>query len=368
VATLSDRVAHWIRPEVRALTAYHVPDPGDAIKLDAMENPYGWDEALMSEWLAALRQVSINRYPDPGARALKRRLREAMRIPAGMDVLLGNGSDELIQMLALAVSGAGRSVLAPEPTFVMYRLIAQVAGMDYVGVPLARENFSLDLDAMLAAVEAHRPALIFLAYPNNPTGNLFDAEAVRRIIEAAPGLVVVDEAYAAFARDTFMEALTAHDNLLLLRTVSKMGLAGLRLGLLVGRSEWLAEIDKTRLPYNVNTLTQASADFALQHRAVLDAQTARIRADREALFDALRRMDGIEPFPSEANFILFRTPEGQADRIFAGLLERGVLIKNLNPAGGLLADCLRVTVGTPAENRAFLDALKDAVGGAVPGL
>jgi len=353
----AERVARWIRPEVRRLAAYHVPDPGDAIKLDAMENPYRWPEALVDAWLERLRQVSLNRYPDPAARALRERLGEAMDVPPGMDILLGNGSDELIQMLILAVAGPGRTLLAPEPTFVMYRMLAEIAGLRYVGVPLG-QDFALDLPAMREAIEREQPALVFLAYPNNPTGNLFDAGTMRAVIEAAPGIVVVDEAYAAFARDSFLDALAEYDNLLLLRTVSKMGLAGLRLGMLIGAPEWLAEIDKTRLPYNINTLTQVSAEFALEHRAVLDEQTAAIRRDRAALFEALAALPGIEPFPSEANFILFRVPAGRADAIHRGLLERGVLIKNLGGAGGALADCLRVTVGTPDENRAFLEALQ----------
>ncbi|WJW74842.1 histidinol-phosphate transaminase [Thiohalobacter sp. IOR34] len=351
-----DKVRRWIRPEVRALTAYHVPDPGDAIKLDAMENPYPWPEALVDEWLDVLRRVSLNRYPDPAARRLKAALQEAMGVPEGMELLLGNGSDELIQMLALAVAGPERVILAPEPSFVMYRLIAAVAGLRYVGVPL-QADFALDSEAMLAAIASHQPALVFLAYPNNPTGNLFDATAMRAVIEASPGLVVVDEAYAAFARDSFMEALAEHDNLLVLRTVSKMGLAGLRLGLLAGAPAWLEEIDKTRLPYNINVLTQASAEFALAHRAVLDEQTAAIRRDRESLFQALAALPGLQVYPSEANFILFRTPPGRAAALFEGLRERGILIKYLSGAGGALADCLRVTVGTPEENRAFLDAL-----------
>ncbi|HEB99130.1 MAG TPA: histidinol-phosphate transaminase [Thiotrichales bacterium] len=355
---LEDRVRRWIRPEVRALSAYHVPDPGDAIKLDAMENPYPWPEPLVDAWLEKLRSVSLNRYPDPAARALKARLLDTMGVPAGMDLLLGNGSDELIQMIVLAVAAPGRVVLAPEPSFVMYHLIAEVVGMRYVGVPLGKD-FALDAGAMAEAIRAHEPAVTFLAYPNNPTGNLFDEAAVRAVIEQSPGLVVVDEAYAAFARDSFMEALAEYDNLLVLRTLSKMGLAGLRLGLLAGSPAWLGEIDKTRLPYNINVLSQVSAEFALEHREVLDRQTADIRRDRALLFDALAALPGIEPWPSEANFILFRTPPGQADSIFEGLKARGVLIKNLSSQGGMLTDCLRVTVGTPDENRAFLEALRE---------
>lgn len=352
------KAQRWVRPQVRALSAYHVPDASGLVKLDAMENPYGWPQELVEGWLGRLRQVSLNRYPDPEARGLKRRLRRAFALPDAAGLVLGNGSDELIQMLAMAVGGPRRTVLAPEPTFVMYRMIAAFTGTRYVGVPLRGDGFGLDMDAMVAALERDRPALVFLAYPNNPTGNLFDAAEMRTLAERAPGLVVVDEAYCAFTEASFLEAVAEYDNVLVLRTVSKIGLAGLRLGLLVGPTAWLDEIDKVRLPYNINVLTQGSAEFALEHKAVLDEQSARIRSDRERLFAELAALPGVEPFPSEANFILFRAPRERADALFQGLLEAGVLIKNLSGAGGALADCLRVTVGRPEENTRFLEALR----------
>lgn len=236
-------------------------------------------------------------------------------------------------------------------------MIAGLAGMEYVGVPLRAGDFGLYMPAMREAIRRHQPAVVFLAYPNNPTGNLFGRDEIREIVELSPGLVIVDEAYAPFADETFMGELGKHDNLLVMRTVSKMGLAGLRLGLLAGPKAWLDEVDKARLPYNINVLTQASADFALKHHDVFDEQTRRICADREWLFGKLRDMPGLTVYPSRANFILFRVPAGRADAIFAGLKEAGVLVKNLNGAGGPLTDCLRVTVGAPEENAAFLDAL-----------
>ena len=356
---MSNKITHWIRPEIRALSAYHVPDPGEWIKLDAMENPYTWPEEMVDKWLQRLRGAALNRYPDPAARALSARLREAMAVPTGQALMLGNGSDELIQIIAQTLAGPGRVIMAPEPSFVMYRMIAVFCGMEYVGVPL-REDFGLDLDAMLAAIAEHRPAVIFLAYPNNPTGNLFDVDDIGAILGAAPGLVVVDEAYHAFADASFMPRLGEFDNLLVMRTVSKMGLAGLRLGLLAGPSAWLNEFDKVRLPYNINVLTQVSADFALENRGVLEAQTQQIRQDRETLWQALSEFPGITPHPSRANFILFRVA-GDADAVFAALKTNGVLIKNLNPAGGALAGCLRVTVGRAEENSAFLQALHSAI-------
>ncbi len=350
-----------IRPEIRALSAYHVPVAERLIKLDAMENPYGWPTELIDAWLATLRTVPLNRYPDPGAVRLKARLRETMAIPEGAGLILGNGSDELIQLVILALAAPGRVVLAPDPSFVMYRLIASFVGLRYVAVPLRAADFSLDRDAMLEAIERYQPVVIFLAYPNNPTGNRFAEQDVRRVIQAAPGLVVVDEAYFPFAEHSFLTSLLEFDQLLLMRTLSKMGLAGLRLGLLAGAPHWLDELEKLRLPYNINSLTQVSAEFALAQQTLLDEQARRIRADRAVLFTALNALPGITVFPSEANFILLRTPSGQADRLFELLREEGILVKNLSPSGGLLQDCLRVTVGTAEENQAFLAALAAAL-------
>lgn len=360
-----DRIEKWVRPEIRALSAYHVPDPGDMIKLDAMENPYQWPEDLINEWLEVIRDVELNRYPDPGARVLKQHLREAMAVPAESEILLGNGSDELIQMIMMAMAGKDavgkhHSVLSVEPGFVMYKMIATVMDMPYIGVPL-EEDFSLDETALLNKIKETQPAVIFLAYPNNPTSNLFDEQTIRNIIKAAPGVVVLDEAYHAFADKSFMPMLNEYDNLLVMRTVSKMGLAGLRLGLLAGKADWLNEFDKVRLPYNINILTQASAEFAIKNCDVLDKQTQQICADRELLFKELSRIKNITAYPSQANFILVRVEAGQADIIFNSLKEQGVLIKNLNPAGGLLKDCLRITVGTDKENKAMLVAFKNCL-------
>ncbi len=351
-----DIIDRLIRPEVQVLKAYHVPDAGGLIKLDAMENPYTWPEALKREWLEALRDVPINRYPDPAAQALRTQLKQSLAVPAGMDVLLGNGSDELIQLILMGVARPGAVVLAPEPTFVMYKMIASFVGMQFVGVPLAAD-FGLDLAAMRAAIKQHQPAVVFLAYPNNPTGNLFDAAAIETLLRESPGLVVVDEAYHAFALQSFMDRLGQYDNLLVMRTLSKQGLAGLRLGILAGDSVWLAEFDKLRLPYNINSLTQASAGFALKHKNVLDEQAARLRAERARLLQELAALPGVQVWPSAANFILFRTAQS-ADAVFAALRQQGVLIKNLSGSGGVLVDCLRVTVGTPDENTVFLTALR----------
>ncbi len=347
-----------LRPEVLALHAYHVPAAAGMIKLDAMENPYSLPQALREDIARLVAAAEINRYPDAAARELKAAIGRVTNLPPGMDVLLGNGSDELIQLLALAVAGRGATLLSIEPSFVMYRMIATFTGMRYVGVPLA-EDFSLDLDAMLAAIAWEQPALVFLAYPNNPTGNLFGADAIRQIIRAAPGLVVVDEAYYAFASASFIPDLAVCDNLLVMRTFSKLGMAGLRLGFLAGSAAWLNQLEKLRLPYNVGVLPQLVATSLLEHHDVLLAQAEGIKQERAGLQAALDAISGVRAYPSAANFILFRV--ARATQIFEGLKQRGVLIKNLNGGHPALKDCLRVTVGTQIENERFVSALKDSL-------
>ncbi len=358
--SLAQRIERWIRPQLRSLHAYHVPDAAGLIKLDAMENPYTWPEPVVQAWLECLREVSVNRYPDAAAPRLQDRLREYMDVPAGMDILLGNGSDELIQVLQLALAGPSHRVLAPVPTFVMYEIIAKLTGLEFVGVPLGAD-FELDAEMMLEAVARTQPALIFLAYPNNPTGNLFDAATVDEIIRVADGLVIVDEAYHAFADASYMSRLGEFDNLLVMRTVSKLGLAGLRLGMLAGPPAWIRELDKVRLPYNINTLTQVSAEFALEQRDMLDEQVASIRRERTRLLSALGTLDGVTVFPTQANFVLLRLPEGRAETVFVRLRDRGILVKLLHQPGTALSNCLRITVGRPEENDAFLAALRAAI-------
>jgi histidinol-phosphate aminotransferase len=347
-----------IRDEVRSISAYHVPDSRGLIKLDAMENPYSLPAELREQIAGLASEASLNRYPDPGAAALKAQLREAMHVPEGMDLLLGNGSDELIQILALAVNRPLAVLLGVEPSFVMFRMVAAFTGIRYVGVPLTPE-FALDVQPLQAAVREHQPALTFIAYPNNPSGNLFDAEAIHALIDASPGLVVVDEAYHAFAGRSFLPELARYPNLLVMRTLSKLGLAGLRLGMLIGRAGWLSELDKLRLPYNVNILTQQIAACVLRRPDVLEAQAQAICGARTRLLAGLQSLPGVRAFPSHANFILFRAP--RADAVFAGLKARGVLIKNLSGSHPSLIDCLRVTVGTAEENERFLSALQQSL-------
>jgi histidinol-phosphate aminotransferase len=346
--------ASVLRPEILGWKAYHVADSTGMVKLDAMENPYRLPDSLRELLGEALAEAAIHRYPDPSPHGLKALLRERLDLPRDMEILLGNGSDEIIQLLCLAVARPGAVVMGVEPSFVMYRVSAATAGLRYEGVPL-RDDFSIDEPALVQAIEKHRPALLFLACPNNPTGNMFDPAVVRRVIGCAPGLVVIDEAYHAFAGATYLPALATAGNVLVMRTLSKLGLAGLRLGFVVGRRAWLGELDKLRMPYNVNVLTQIAAGVALRHLDVLTDQARAIVAERAPLMAALARHPEVRVFPSDANFVTFQVPD--APTVFAGIKARGVLIKNLHGAHPLLANCLRVTVGTPHENRTFLEAL-----------
>lgn len=350
-----DRVS-LLRPEMQALSTYSVPDSEGYIKLDAMENPYSWPSNMLDSWLEYLRTVELNRYPDASVYRLKKKLRETEGIPDNRDILIGNGSDEIIQMILMALNNQS-TVLAPEPTFVMYRQISVALGLRYTSVPLRSENFALELPTFLAAIKQYSPSVIFIAYPNNPTGNLFDTESILEIIESAPGLVVLDEAYAPYADITFLPYLQKYSHLLLMRTLSKLGLAGLRLGFLVGAKKWLDAFDKIRLPYNINILSQVSAEFALSKRVILNEQVGWVLRDRTHLTTALKQIKEVHVYESRANFILFRLHKGEATQAFQYLKKAGILIKNLHTPGGLLEQCLRVTVGTPEENNSFLEHL-----------
>jgi histidinol-phosphate aminotransferase len=362
---IDNLIANVIREDIRANSAYVVQDASGFIKLDAMENPYELPRGLREELGQRLADAVLNRYPVGTYATLKDKVRDKLGIPAGYDVLLGNGSDELIQIVATTVANQKRraTVLAPVPAFVMYARSAQFAGADFVGVKL-KSDFSLDMEAMLAAIALHQPAVVFLAYPNNPTGNLFAVEDIEAILHALGenGIAVLDEAYQPFARQTFMDRLQEFENLVVMRTVSKLGLAGIRLGYMTAAPQLLAEFEKVRPPYNVNVLTQVAAEFALDHIEVLDQQAASINAERERLRAELAALPGVEVFPSAANFLLLRVPDAAA--ACAKLLDEKVLIKNLSKMHPSLANCIRVTVSTPEENSAFLNGLKGALRGA----
>ncbi|MFY7907796.1 MAG: histidinol-phosphate transaminase [Burkholderiaceae bacterium] len=355
-----------IRQDIQSMQAYAVQDASGLIKLDAMENPFSLPDALQAELGQRLGRVAVNRYPGPRTEALRAALGRYAGVPDGFDLMLGNGSDELISLLAMACDkpdpdGRPAVILAPLPGFVMYAMSAQLQGLSFVGVPLTAD-FELDEAAMLAAITEHRPAVVYLAYPNNPTANLWDDEAIERIVVAQGeqgGIVVMDEAYQPFAARSYLGRLARHGHVLLMRTLSKFGLAGVRLGYMIGPKALVAEVDKVRPPYNISVLNTECALFALEHADVFAQQAALIRAEREALLGSLGQLPGVVAFPSEANMILVRVPDAQL--CFDGMKRAGVLVKNVSKMHTLLHNCLRLTVGTPDENRRMLAALQSTL-------
>lgn len=341
--------------------AYAVQDARGMLKLDAMENPHGLPPALQAALGQRLGALALNRYPGPRSADLQRALAEHAAMPEGFSLMLGNGSDELISLLAMACDLPGAAILAPVPGFVMYAMSAQLQGLRFVGVPLTAD-FELDERAMLEAIAREKPAIVYLAYPNNPTANLWDDAAIERIVEAQGeqgGLVVIDEAYQPFAGKSYIDRVTRHDHVLLMRTMSKFGLAGVRLGYMMGPSALVAEIDKVRPPYNISVLNCECALFALEHADVFAKQAADIRSQRARIFEALGRMPAVKSWPSEANMILIRVPD--AARTFEGMRAAGVLVKNVSKMHPLLANCLRLTVGTADENARMIAALESSL-------
>ncbi|MDO5625774.1 MAG: histidinol-phosphate transaminase [Pseudomonadota bacterium] len=355
-----------IRPDVQAMHAYPVQDATGLLKMDAMENPHTLPPALQAALGQRLGRAAINRYPGAQVPALKAALASHAGLPEGWALMLGNGSDELITLLAVACDQPGAAILAPAPSFVMYAISAQLQGLGFHTVPLTAD-FELDEAAMLAAIDTHRPAIVYLAHPNNPTGTLWDAGVIERVIAAQGahgGLVVMDEAYQPFAARSWLDAVRAapgqHRHVLVMRTLSKFGLAGARIGYLMGDAHLIAQIDKARPPYNISVLNLECALFALEHADVFAAQAQDIRTQRAAVADALQNLPGVRAYPSEGNMILVRVAADAAgaERVFQGMKARKVLVKNVSTMHPSLAGCLRLTVGSAQDNAHMLAALQ----------
>ena len=369
---MSSSPLRFIRQDIQSMHAYAIQHSVGMVKLDAMENPFSLPAALQAELGQRLGAVAINRYPGARIDSLRDALKTYVDLPAGHDLMLGNGSDELIALLAMACDVPGAKILAPEPGFVMYAMSARLQGLGYVSVPLT-EDFELDEAAMSSAIASHTPALVYLAYPNNPTANLWSPPVIRRLIAqvaAYGGLVVMDEAYQPFSSRSWLDEIRqdpqANAQVVLMRTLSKFGLAGVRLGYMLAPTALLAEFDKVRPPYNVSVLNAECALFALEHAEVFAAQAQTICQERERLFQALQALPGVTPFRSDANMLLarFAAPaEGVdvAQQVFEGLKARKVLVKNVSKMHPLLARCLRLTVGSPEENTQLLAALKELI-------
>ena len=350
-----------IRQDIQSMHAYAIQDSTGMVKLDAMENPHRLPAALQAHLGQRLGALALNRYPGDRINDLKRSLAGYAPMPEGFDIMLGNGSDELISLLALACDVPNASILSPLPGFVMYAMSAQLQGLKFIGVPLTTD-FELDEATMLAAIAEHKPAITYLAYPNNPTANLWDDVAIENIINAAGlqgGLVVMDEAYQPFASKSYINRIAQHSHVLLMRTLSKFGLAGVRLGYMVGPKALISEIDKVRPPYNISVLNCECALFALENQDVFKAQAIDLIAQRAMLLEALDKMPGVKCWKSDANMILVRVAD--STKTFASMKAQGVLVKNVSKMHPLLANCLRLTVGTADENLLMLAALKTSL-------
>jgi histidinol-phosphate aminotransferase len=336
-----------VRPNIRSLSAYEAKEIPCKTKLDANESPYGFKDVLK-----VVRQIKTNRYPDPEARILKQNISRDIGVdPANL--LLGNGSDELIYYL---ITTFGGPVLYPIPTFSMYGNISQAIGVKKIEIPLDK-GFDLDIDEILSAIRKESPKLIFLSSPNNPTGNCFSSDRILKIIDTFRGIIIVDEAYQPFSsKKGFLPLLQDYENVVIMRTLSKIGLAGLRVGLLIADKEIVNEVNKVRLPFNLNSVSQAVAAEILKNRTLLKSCIKSIISERKRLFNALSNMKGVKPYPSEANFILFKVND--PDKIYERLLKKGILVRDMR---GVVDRCLRVTVGTPEENAIFLNELKKAI-------
>ena len=358
-----------IRQDLQDMQAYTVQNATGMVKLDAMENPYRLTDRLQAELGQRLGAVAVNRYPGERIDDLKHAIAHHVGVPDGYALMLGNGSDELIALLALACHAPGATVLAPEPGFVMYAMSAKLQGLSYVPVSL-RDDFELDEPAMADAIAKHRPAIVYLAYPNNPTGNLWDAGCMKRLIaqvSAYGGWVVLDEAYQPFSSDTWLNEIRrdpkANAQVLLMRTLSKFGLAGVRIGYMLARSEVIAQLDKIRPPYNVSVLNAECALFALEHAEVFEQQAADICKERDRLADQLKAFPGVSVYPSQANMMLLRLQgdDEAATRVFNALKAKKILVKNVSKMHPVLHHCLRITVGTSTENDQLLVALKEVL-------
>ena len=350
-------IEQWLRSDIKNIDAYHVPVSKDMIKLDAMESPFGVPEDLKVEFLKCIEQSEVNRYPEADPSPLKDTLRSLMDIPDEFGILLGNGSDELIQLLALACS-KDDLIMSFEPSFVMYELVSKYVNLEYFGVQLD-SNFDINLSDALLIIEREKPKIIFIAYPNNPTGNCFDYDAIIEIIKSTNSMVILDEAYYAYSDKSFLSEISNFSNLLVLRTISKIGFAGLRLGLLIGDQETIAQLNKLRLPYNINALTQTSANFLLQDKQRIINNAQIIIEERRRLAHELSLFSKFKVYPSQTNFILVHSED--ANSLHTALKENGILIKGF-PKGSKLSDFIRISVSEPVENNILIDAIRNYYG------
>jgi histidinol-phosphate aminotransferase len=342
------------------MKAYPVAPPWQGIKLELMEDTHFdlHDAApeLRRELGERVAEAAFNRYPNPAAPTLKDAMRKTLGIDSKYEIMLGAGSDEVITIISQATIAGGGAVVSLEPSFSVFKNAATAVAGRYVGVSL-NADFTLDVDLLISTIEREQPKLVWIVYPNNPTGNLFPDADIERVIKTAPGLVVIDEAYEAFAGRSWLPRLSEFPNLVLMRTLSKIGLAGIRLGYAIGAPEWINEFNKVRGPFNVGVLQQIATEVMLKHFHVLKGHAKLMVQERDRLFDALKKMPGVTPFPSAANFVLARFVNSAA--VFDALKARGILVRNLSALHPLMENTLRLSAGTPDENSQLINALSE---------
>jgi histidinol-phosphate aminotransferase len=342
----------YFRPELDQVRAYQAEDAPASILLDAKENPYAPPALFLKKAQKLLDKSALNRYPDPQSLDLKKAASRHYGIAVDQ-ILVGNGSDELLAILCQACGGHGASCLVPTPTFGMYRLCAKVHGMKVIEEPLGAQGELTQ--AFLRRARKEKPALIFLAWPNSPTGNLFDPAIIRSLLAMKQTLLVVDEAYAEFCGKSFRSLIAQHGNLAVVSTMSKAwGLAGLRVGFLFAQPQCVSELEKLRLPYNLDRISQSLAALAFSMPAQFARRWKAVIRTREKLSAGLMRMPGVKVYPSQANFVMIRHPQAKA--MNQALLGAGIRVRTLfsNPA---MQDALQITVGAESEVKALLKVL-----------
>lgn len=339
-----------VQERIQSLKPYHVENFDCQIKLHANESPLPPPDKGLSFLSKLPKDLQLNRYPDPDSNKLRQTLAQRLAVPVEK-LIVGNGSDELIQFILQVFCGPGDVIAFPDPTFAMYSIIGQGMGLKSAGYPLD-EKWDFEAAPFLEFVEEHNPKVILFSYPNNPTGNCFSEKAIKKVIEKFTGIVVVDEAYYDFSGKTFVGEMENHNNLIVLKSLSKIGMAGLRVGYGIADPEIISQFNKVRLPYNSNSISQYLAEKLLNNFPAIQKQIDVIKEERGRMLEKLSAMEFITVYPSDSNFILFQTQKDPA-KIFQALAEKGILIRNL--AGHpRLQNCLRVTIGTKEENDKFL--------------
>ena len=355
---MNNKINDFLRDDIDLLKEYKIVDSKNMIKLDAMENPFDLDLNFEINGLPS-GSSNLNRYPDADCINLRKKLRSKHKLENKFDIIIGNGSDELIQLICLTFLKKENVIMSPSPSFSMYQKISKVLGLKFEEVPL-RKDFSLNVNLILEKIIKFNPAIIFLAYPNNPTGNLWSKKDIMEIIKQSNGIVVIDEAYGAFSGESFISEIGRFENLVIMKTLSKIGFAGIRVGYLLGENSLISNINKLRLPFNINSVSQKISEISIDNIEHLDSQIKEIIELKEILISKMQEIDKIETYSSKTNFVLFRILDGSADDIFNSLVSSNILIKNMSDSAGL-ENCLRVTVGSRKENNLFIQSLKKSL-------